>query len=154
MKISLMPCLCLAGAFVALPAWSQVYRCVDAESDHVTITNTVSKQDSKSCARLDTSQDNLTSGSPRSGGKATTTVRTPGASAFPTVSNAEQDAREKDRRVILDQELSRELQSLSQAQKELLGAENQKEDTTPYKERVALHQRNIDALNKEIDNLK
>lgn len=158
MKISLMPCLCLTGAFLALPAWSQVYRCVDAESEHVTITNVVSKQD-KHCTRLETTQDNVMI-APRSsgGGRATTTTRMPGAGAavvdFPKVSVNEQEAREKDRRVILEQELSSELSKLSQAQRELLELQGKEVDTTPYKERVALHQRNVDALNKEIANLK
>jgi len=144
MKISLMPCLCLAGAFFALPAWSQVYKCVDAESDHVTYSNVVSKQDSKNCTRLETSQDNVAPAVVR---QKTKSASTP--SAFPV-----HISRENDRRAILEQELSSELQSLSQAQKELLAAQNQKGDTKPYEERVAQHQRNVDALNKEIDNLK
>jgi hypothetical protein len=156
MKISLMFCLCLAGVWLVAPVWGQqVYRCVNAEvDDHVTITNVVSKQDSKHCALIEMPPDTVV---PASARKATTSKRVSGAASvgFPVVSDSERQEREKARRVILEQELSSELQSLSQAQKDLLAAQKiQNANTKPYEEKVTQHQRNVNALNKEIDNLK
>jgi hypothetical protein len=143
---------------VAAPsAWSQIYRCVDAEN-HVTYSN-VASAGKKECERVQLEPETtLPPVKPRS-------PRTATDPDFPKVSGAEQSAKDNDRRVILNQELSSEQKALEQARKELeeqkavrLGDEKnyQKvlERLQPYEERVAQHERNIQTLNKEIANLK
>jgi hypothetical protein len=70
------------------------------------------------------------------------------------VSENEHQIRENDRRAILEQELSAELQNLSQAQKALAEQQARKGDTKALEATVALHKRNVDVLQKEISNLK
>lgn len=82
-------------------------------------------------------------------------------SGLPSISASAQKERDTDRRRILEDELSSEQKSLDLAKKELAqqatraaGSEKnyQKrvEALQPFKEKVALHERNVSALNKEI----
>jgi hypothetical protein len=72
-----------------------------------------------------------------------------------------QKARDGDRRHILEQELSGEQRSLDQARKDLAeqeavrpGAADSRDRVAPYKDRVAQHERNIQAIQKELANLR
>jgi hypothetical protein len=89
----------------------------------------------------------------------------PSPSGFPKVDGDTQKARDNDRRKILEQELASEQKSLEQAKKELAEQEAIRtgdernyqrvlDRLQPYKDKVALHERNIEALKKEIGNLK
>ncbi|MDR1648213.1 MAG: DUF4124 domain-containing protein [Zoogloeaceae bacterium] len=156
MKILWWSGFLLLGSVAAFPAWGQVYKCVDAD-DHVTYSNVMSKQGSKQCTRMELTPDNSMSAPKPVRGKATTTTRIPGSAAtpgFPSVGDNEHKARENDRRAILEQELSAELQNLSQAQKALAEQQTRKGDTKTLEASVTLHKRNVDALQKEIANLK
>jgi hypothetical protein len=161
MKTYLFVGACLFGSFAALPAWSQVYRCVDAD-EHVTYSNVANASD-KSCKRVELEPESVI--------PAPKGVRTPGAAAnatpanFPKVSSAEQKAKDNDRRTILNQELENEQKALEQAKKDLdaqkstrLGNEQNYqrvlERLQPYEDQVAQHERNIEALKKEIAVLK
>jgi len=82
-----------------------------------------------------------------------TTTPTPGD--FPRVSGSEQKTRDGDRRAILDKELANELQNLEKAKKVLFDAGSQPPDKLqPLRDTVALHERNVEALKKEIGNLR
>jgi hypothetical protein len=156
--------LCLLVSLLAAPpAWSQaIYRCVDAD-DHPTFTN-VPKPNDKNCTRTKLEPETILP-APR------TSSRTPGAASnptpagFPKVSNEDQKAKDNDRRAILNQELANEQKALEQARKDLteqkavrLGNEQNYQKTLdrlqPYEDQVAQHERNIEALNKEIANLR
>lgn len=81
-------------------------------------------------------------------------------------------ARDNDRRKILEEELANEQKSLEQARKELADAESDpetfrrkgggtgrnvaayEEKVKPLQDKVSLHERNIEALKKEIGNLR
>ncbi len=162
MPNNLLASLFLLGALMtATPAWSQIYRCVDADG-HVTYSNVAA---SKNCKRMQLEPMSTTPAPARSTG------RTPGAAAnptpvdFPKVSGDAQKARDNDRRTILEQELAAEQKSLEQAKQELAEQEavrfgNEKnyqrvlDRLQPYKDKVAQHERNIEAINKELSKLK
>ncbi len=151
----------LGSTLVATPAWSQIYRCVDTDG-RVTYSNVGS---SKGCKRMELEPASTIPAPAR------TTSRTPGAAArtspadFPKVNEETQKSRDNDRKTILQQELAREQASLEQAKKELAEQEAIRtgdernyqrvlDRLQPYKDKVAQHERNIQAINKEIANLK
>jgi hypothetical protein len=61
---------------------------------------------------------------------------------FPRVSNTEQRSRDTDRRAILESELANERSNLENARKQA------------QKDSIALHERNIEALSKEMSKLR
>lgn len=143
----------LAG--IALPAWADVFKCVD-DDGHVTYTNAKPSARAK-CTAL--SRDQRVSTVP---GRA---ANTPSPVGFPKVDGDTQKARDNDRRKILEQELATEQKNLYQAKKELADQEAVRtgdernyqrviERLQPYKDKVALHERNLEALKKEIGNLR
>jgi len=80
---------------------------------------------------------------------------TPTPADFPRVSGSEQKARDGDRRAILDKELANESQNLEKARKTLVEAGAQPPaKLQPLRDTVALHERNIEALKKELGNLR
>lgn len=164
-KTLLASVLLLGMVAVATPAWSQIFRCVDGEGK-VTYSNVGGN---KGCKRMQLDAPNTVSAPPAS--PARTTGRTPGAAAnptpvdFPRVSGDAQKARDNDRRTILAQELATEQKFLEQAKKELaeqeavrLGDEKNYQKVLdrlqPYKDQVAQHERNIQAINREMSSLK
>ena len=88
----------------------------------------------------------------------------PGAAApntFPKISDSSQKARDVDRKRILEEELAQEQKSLDQAKKDLLQQEkiavkeerNYKKITErllPFRDKLLQHERNIEALRKEM----
>ncbi len=83
---------------------------------------------------------------------------TPSPAGFPRVRKRPRKARDGDRRHILEQELAGEQRSLEQAKKELAEQEATRggpsDRTAPYRDRVSQHERNIQAIQKELGNLK
>jgi hypothetical protein len=141
---------------LAVPlAKADVYKCVD-EDGHVTYTNSKPSPKAK-CTTL--SRDQRVSTVP---GRA---ASTPSPAGFPKVDGDTQKARDNDRRKILEQELAAEQKNLEQAKKDLAEQEAIRtgdernyqrvlDRLQPYKDKVTLHERNIEALKKEIGNLK
>ncbi len=97
--------------------------------------------------------------------------RQPTPTDFPRVDSEQQRARDNDRRAILEQELAGELRKLEAAAKELAEQEKlvlpeerivgggiqggkREERVRPYRDRVQLHERNVEAIRKEIGNLR
>jgi hypothetical protein len=142
----------IAGAVQA----DTLYKCQD-DAGHTTYTN--QKTNAKSCTIL--SQDKPVS---------TFTAPKPRASAptpegFPKVSSETQKNRDGDRRRILDEELAAERRNLDDAKRALAEQEAQREGgeknyqrvldrLKPYQDKVQLHERNIEALQKEIGNIR
>ena len=112
---------------------STLYKCTDADG---TVLFTNQKTKNKGCTVL--SQDN--SPAPKAAGKSHTATPTP--SNFPRVSGNEQKARDGDRRTILEQELATEQKNLDAAKQAADAGKTQ------------LHERNIEALRKEVARLK
>jgi hypothetical protein len=146
--------------FGSVPAMADtLYKCTDADG-HATYTN--NKGNAKSCVVLSRDQPVSTYSAPKANPKAPT----PGD--FPKVGAGEQKARDMDRRAILDQELAAEQKSLDEARKTLAQQESVLGSQTggqganprvperlkPYQDAIQLHERNIEALKKELSGLK
>jgi hypothetical protein len=85
--------------------------------------------------------------------------------SFPRVDGDTQKKRDLERRRIIEDELASEQKSLDTARKDLgeqkpaAGADEKAvqksaERLQPYKDKVALHERNVESLKKELSNLK
>ena len=144
-------------AVLALPAGAQtIYRCTDAGGGTL-ISN--ARLD-KSCKPVQQTPD---SSLPAPKAKPGATTATPGS--FPKVPEDAQKARDTDRRRILEQELAGEQRNLDQARRDLVeqsalrpGEERNGaggfERLQPYRDRVTQHERNIEAIQKELANLR
>lgn len=136
---------------LALPAGaSTIYKCTD-ETGGTLIANS---RVNKSCQAVVTGPD---SSMPAPKVKSPGAAANPSPAGFPKVSEDAQRARDTDRRTILDQELAGEQRSLESARKDLAEQEALKlspERLLPYRDRVAQHERNIQAIQKELSNLR
>ena len=142
-------------ALLAVPAQAEIYKCVDTDG-HVTYSNV----QSKSCKKLNLDPVTSVPPPPTKAG-----ARTPTPESFPRVAEDTQKSRDSDRRRILETELAAEEKQLDQARKDLAEQEAirngdernyQKvlDRLQPFKDKVALHARNVAAIKKEIGNLK
>ena len=155
--------LLLSLAAFALPSFADIYKCAD-DAGHITFSNV----QAKGCKRL-----NLDSDGPSSSGtaKAPRAAANPSPANFPRVDGGTQRARDNDRRAILEQELAAEQKNLEAAKKDVTEQEAMvqpgernvgggingakvAERVQSYKDKVQLHERNIEAIRKEIANLR
>ncbi|MCK9389680.1 MAG: DUF4124 domain-containing protein [Sulfuritalea sp.] len=129
-------------------AASTLYKCTD-DSGVVLYTN--QKASKKACTVLSRQSPPP---SPNGGAKPRPAA-TPTPGDFPRVSGNEQKARDNDRRAILDKELANELQNAEKARKALSDAGSQPpEKLQPLRDTLALHERNVESLKKELGNLR
>ena len=143
----LLPAITLLLPLTA--AGSTLYKCTD-DSGVVLFTNQKTSQ--KHCIVL--SQQTSPPPAAASGGKQRAAA-TPTPGDFPRVSGNEQKSRDNDRRAILDKELASELQNVDKAKRALFDAGNQPaEKLQPLRDTVALHERNVESLKKELGNLR
>lgn len=126
-----------------------LYKCTD-ESGVVLYTN--QKSTKKNCTVL---SHHPSAPPTAAGGTKPRAAATPTPGDFPRVSGSEQKARDGDRRAILDRELASELQNAEKAKKALSDAGNQPADKLqPLRDTVALHERNVESLKKELGSLR
>ena len=143
----------------ALPVTaSTIYKCTD-EHGGTLISNS---KINKSCQAVVTGPDSsMPAPKPKSPGAAAN----PSPAGFPKVAEDTQKARDTDRRRILEQELAGEQKGLEAAKKDLADQEAARtgdeknyqrvlDRLQPYKDRVAQHERNIQAIQKELNNLR
>ncbi len=159
MKRSLLHGLPALFALCTLPAHSQdIYKCeVDGRV-------TYSNMPTKNCRKIMLDPVNLAPSTRPA-------AKTPTPGSFPKVDDQTQKSRDTDRRRILESELAAEEAGAEQARKELAEQEatvlpNERmqggaisggkvqERLQPFKDKVALHQRNIEAIRKELANLR
>ncbi|HEX5394202.1 MAG TPA: DUF4124 domain-containing protein [Rhodocyclaceae bacterium] len=131
-----------------------LYKC-SAESGQITYTN--SKGGYRNCQVV--SRDST----PSSSSPSSSTSSKPRAVSnqtpadFPRVTSDTQKSRDSDRRHILEQELASEQKNLEEARKGLADQEAARvsaDRLSPLRDRVALHTRNLEALQREIAKLK
>lgn len=142
---------------LALPASAQtIYRCTDANGGML-ISNT---RVDKSCKAVVLPPD---SSLPAPRTKPSGAAANPSPAGFPRVQEDAQKARDTDRKRILEQELAGEQRSLDQAQRELSDQDSLRgrdasasalDRLQPYRDRVAQHERNIVAIQKELSGLR
>lgn len=150
-------------AFTLLPAAAAadtLYKCTD-DKGQVLYTN--QKGPTKSCTVLSQDQPVSTFVAPK--------AKAPAPADFPRVSGDQQKARDGDRRAILEQELANEQKQLEAARTTLADQEGRidpadrgpagnvlqakrEERLKPYRDSVQLHERNVEALKKELGGLK
>ena len=145
----------LFGVIATAAAADTLYKCVDSAG---VVLYTNQKGNARNCSIL--SQDRPVSTvqpmrpAPRNA--------TPGD--FPRVSEEAQKGRDTDRRRILEQEVAAEQAKLEQARKDLVEGESVRlggeknyqkylDRVQQLKDGVALHERNLDAIRREIANL-
>lgn len=147
--------LLLLLTLLAGSAHAQVYKCVD-DGGRVTYTN--DQAIAKGCTTLPQDQPVSTIPAP-----AARPSPAPSATpqSFPRVSPDTQRERDQSRRQILEKELAQEESALAEAQKALADQEavrygNERnyqrvlDRLAPFKEKVEQHQRNVDALKREL----
>ncbi len=151
-----LPLLLALGA--TFPVHADVFKCTDADG-RIIYTN--DRTQSRGCKVLDQSQSVSTVPAPAR----STTGASGTQSNFPRVTPDAQRARDDSRRQVLESELATEEQALTDAQKALTEQESIREGNErnyqrvldrlqPFKDKVELHQRNIDALKREISGLR
>ena len=145
--------LALLIAAVAMPVSAQtIYKCIDANGGTL-ISNT--RVDKNCKAVVSGPESSMSPPPPRA--KPVGASANPSPAGFPRVQEDTQKARDTDRRHILDQELAGEQRNLEQARKDLGEQEvlrGSPERMAPYRDRVAQHERNIQAIQKELSNLR
>lgn len=152
--------VCATSTFTLAQA-DTLYKCQDADG-RTTYTN---QKTGKNCEII--SQDkpvSTFSAPPKRPPQAT-------PSDFPRVKEDQQKARDNDRRAILEKELANEQKNLATAKRELTEQENlvapderiagggiqggkREARIQTYRDKVQLHERNIESIRKEIANLK
>lgn len=153
--------LLLAAVLCVSPAWADIYKCTD-EAGHITYTNT--KASGRGCSLLARDQPVSSVPGPSRPAAAPQSGAQGAGVGFPKVDVGTQKARDSDRRRILDEELANEQRALDAARRELAGQESIRTDERnyqkaldrlqPYKDKLQIHERNIEALRKEIANLR
>ena len=162
-RYSLLPVACALwlGATAARANTSNhiLYKCTD-ESGVTLYTNQKTKD--RTCTVLSVQvmsppnqKGSANSVSPApTGVSAKTGTKTPTPADFPRVSGNDQKSRDNDRRAILDRELATEQAHLEKAKVPTLASTTSPAARQAWQDSIALHERNIEALNKEISRLR
>lgn len=154
--------LVLAVASLAPPVQGAVYKCIDANGG-VTYTNDPSA--ARGCQTLSGDQPVSTVPAPAPVDRPRPPARQGAPNDFPRVAPEAQRARDDVRREVLEKELAAEERALADAKAALVEQEEVRygnernyqkvlDRLQPFKDKVELHQRNIDALKKELAALK
>jgi hypothetical protein len=156
--MTLIRTLCALAALTLPPVvHADIYKCVD-EIGRITYTN--AKPTSKGCTVLsrDLPKPAPTRTAPKSESPRDDAARVPelstSSSGFPKVDAGTQQVRDTNRRSILERELMSEEKLLAEARQDALRNYANAPGAQLSSEKVQLHERNIQALRKEISKLK
>ncbi|KAF7600789.1 MAG: hypothetical protein CGU28_00690 [Candidatus Dactylopiibacterium carminicum] len=150
--------LACAGLLAPGIAHADIYKCVD-DQGHTTYTNDRPAQERRKQCTLMTREQPVSTVSP------IRSSSTPTPANFPRVDQSTQKRRDDDRLRILETELDSESKQLETARKELTEQESVRlgdernyqrylDRIKTYKDKVELHERNIEAINREISKLR
>ena len=154
--------LLMASAATAAHAQSEIFLCDDGHGSKTYQNTGVSK----GCKKIDLPGITTIPGLPRKPAVVTAAAKQGSSPAdFPKVDSGTQKARDSDRKQILLDEMKTEEQKLAELKKEFNGGEPERRgderNYAKYQERVATMkdevgrtEKNIDALKREISNLK
>jgi hypothetical protein len=161
MKLFFRFCLALALLAKITTAQAEVmFQCVD-EDGRKTFSNVKLKDKDIKCTAMDLGP--VTSVPPAPAPRPA--ARSGSPEGFPKVGESIQRERDNDRRRILENELEAERGNLEQARKDLAEQENIRtgneknyqrvlDRLEPYKNKAALHERNMEAIEKELAKLR
>jgi len=155
-------CLGLAVALasmLAAPARADTFKCLDG-GGHATYTNIKEETKGKNCSVV-IREISVVPAAPA----ARSAAANPTPAGFPKVDSGTQKNRDDARRRILEEELSGEEKALTQAKAELTEQEGVRtgdeknyqrvlDRLQKYKDEVERHQKNVEALKKELSNTK
>jgi len=144
---------------LAAPARGDTFKCIDANG-RATYTNMKEETKGKNCSVVMREISVVPAVPP-----ARSAVANPSPAGFPKVDPATQKNRDGARRRILEEELSGEEKALAQAKTELTEQESVRtggeknyqrvlDRLQKYKDEVELHEKNVEALKKELSNAK
>jgi hypothetical protein len=150
----------LLSSLLVSAAQADVYKCVNDANGQITYTNAKPFAGEKGCSLMTRDQPVSTASSAARKGS----TATPSPSNFPKVDGDMQKSRDSERRKILQSELDAETKALEAARKDLAeqastrnGNERNYQKVLDrlqeYKDAVTLHERNVEALKKEISKL-
>jgi hypothetical protein len=154
-------CLGLAvvlASALAAPVWADTFKCIDA-GGRATYTNLKDETKGKNCNVVMREVSVVPVAPARSA------AATPSPAGFPKVDAGTQRNRDDARRRILEEELGGEEKALAQAKAELTEQEGTRtgdernyqkvlDRLQKYKDEVERHQKNVEALKKELSNTK
>ena len=143
---------------LVLPAWGDTFKCMDANG-RATYTNMKEETKGKNCTVV-MREISVVPATP-----ARPATATPSPAGFPKVDTATQKSRDDSRRRILAEELSGEEKALAEAKAELTRQESIRtgdernyqrvlDRLQKYKDEVERHEKNVQALKKELSNVK
>lgn len=146
---------------LAAPAWADTFKCIDANG-RATYTNMKEEAKGKNCTVV-MREISVVPAVPAPAPRAA--AANPSPAGFPKVDPATQKSRDGARRRILEEELSGEEKALAQAKAELTEQEGIRtggernyqrvlDRLQKYKDEVERHQKNVEALKKELSNAK
>jgi hypothetical protein len=138
------------GCLFALPALAGVYKCVGADG-RIVYTNDPNA--ARRCKALDESLPVSTVPAPTLQLNKPTTAN-PGPTDFPRVTPDAQRNRDSARRQILENELQSEQTALEKVKTELQTATEDESLASGLANRLVLHERNIEAIRREIGLLR
>lgn len=142
--------LVLLIAAVAMPLSAQtIYKCIDANGGTLISNSRVEK----SCKAIVSGPESSMPPPPSPRTRSVGAAANPTPAGFPRVQEDTQKARDNDRQHILEQELAGEQRSLEQARRDLSDQEALRaspDRLAPYRDRVAQHERNIQAIQREL----
>ncbi|MHB8665975.1 MAG: DUF4124 domain-containing protein [Burkholderiales bacterium] len=144
---------------LSAPAWADTFKCMDANG-HATYTNMKEETRGKNCTVV-MREISVVPANPSPRGRA----ETQSPAGFPRVDAATQKTRDDARRKILEDELSGEQKALAAAKGELTKQESVRngdernyqkvlDRLQPYKDEVERHEKNVAALQKELNGVR
>jgi len=161
MKKQLTGLFLLVLAAGSAHAQSDVYLCVD-DSGKKEYKNTGY---TKGCRKVDLPGITTIPAPPKRSGMQTASAKPGSASDFPKVDSETQKVRDTDRKLILQEEMKSEEQKLADLKKEFNNGEPERrgdehnyakyqERVTTMKDDIARSEKNVEALKRELSNLK
>jgi len=155
----------LAAALLAICTTSMAETCKYVDGDGRVIYSNTPNNPPKGAKKVKCFDDPAPKQAPAAATPKGSSDAKPSRDPFPKVDGETQKKRDDDRRAILEQELGAEQQQLEQAKQKLAEQEAVRtgeernyqkfiERVQPYRDAVTTHERNIEALNREIANLK
>ena len=142
-------------------ALAEIYKCTD-DSGVATFTDNPRSVTNKRCTSMNL--EPMIISAPASSRKAKTSTSTRSISrpapqtpsSFPSVDAGTQQKRDVTRRQVLEDEMATEQKLLADSQRNLEGSQRQNDAqrTAQYRNEVIAHQKNVEALQKELRRLK